>query len=219
MEDSTSREKVLKKIRDALIEKTETPYPVLDQESSVYPQVSNQLDVTFAQELVNVAGKFVYCENNDDFLSTLQSFIMEKEWPVLFCFDPILQDFLKKGGIPFNSTLSDITEAKIGITRCEQLIARTGTIMVSSRSSPGRKINVFPEIHLVVGYTSQLVPDLKQAIQNIKKRYQDNYPSMISLITGPSRTADIEKTLVMGAHGPKELFVFLIENNDLSYGG
>ena len=91
--------------------------------------------------------------------------------------------------------------------------------MVSSKSSPGRKISVFPEIHLVVGYTSQLVPDLKQAIQNVKKKYQDNYPSIISLITGPSRTADIEKTLVMGAHGPKELYVFLIENNDLSNGG
>jgi L-lactate dehydrogenase complex protein LldG len=202
-----------------LIEKTEAPYPVIDQESSVYTDVSEQLDVTFAQELVNVAGKFVYCENNDDFLSTLQSFIMEKEWPVLFCFDPILQDLLKKGGIPFNSTLSDITEAKLGITLCEYLIARLGTVMVSSKSSPGRKISIFPEIHLVVGYTSQLVPDLKQAIQKIKKKYQDSYPSMISLITGPSRTADIEKTLVMGAHGPKELYVFLIENNDLSHGG
>jgi len=218
MEDSTSREKVLKKIRDALIEKTETPYPVIDQESSVYTEVSEQLDVAFAQELVKVAGKFVYCENNDDFLSTLQSFIMEKEWPVLFCFDPVLQDFLKNGGIPFNSDLSNITEAKLGITRCEYLIARLGSVMVSSRSSQGRKINVFPEIHLVVGYTSQLVPDLKQAILNIKKKYQDNYPSMISLITGPSRTADIEKTLVMGAHGPKELYVFLIENNDLAHG-
>ena len=215
MEESTSREKILKKIRDAMIEKTETPYPVIDQESSVYKELSEQLDVTFAQELVNVAGKFVYCENNDDFLSILQSFIVEKEWPVLFCFDPILQEFLKKGGIPFNSNVSNITEAKLGITRCEFLVARHGTVMVSTKSSPGRKISVFPEIHLVVGYTSQLVPDLKQAIQNMKKKYPDNYPSMISLITGPSRTADIEKTLVMGAHGPKELYVFLIEDNEL----
>ena len=84
--------------------------------------------------------------------------------------------------------------------------------MVSSRVSPGRKITVFPEIHLVLGYTSQLVPDLKQALANIRKKYRDDYPSMISLITGPSRTADIEKTLVMGAHGPKELYVFLIDD-------
>jgi L-lactate dehydrogenase complex protein LldG len=211
MEESTSREKVLKKIRDALIDKTEAPYPVIDQESSVYPDVSEHLDVTFAQALVKVAGKFVYCENNEDFLATLQSFIIEKEWPVLFCFDTILQDFLRKGGIPFNGEQSSLTEAKLGITRCEYLVARLGAVMVSSKLSPGRKITVFPEIHLIVGYTSQLVPDLKQAIQGIRKKYPDSYPSLISLITGPSRTADIEKTLVMGAHGPKELYVFLIE--------
>jgi L-lactate dehydrogenase complex protein LldG len=219
MEESTSREKILKKVRDALIEKTEVPYPVIDQDSSVYTEFSEQLDVTFAQEFVKVAGKFVYCENNEDFLATLQSFIIEKEWPVLFCFDPVLHEFLRKGGIPFNSKLSNITEARLGITRCECLVARLGTVMVSSRTSPGRKINVFPEIHLVLGYTSQLVPDLKQAIQRVKKKYQDNLPSMISFITGPSRTADIEKTLVMGAHGPKELYVFLVEDTDISNGG
>jgi len=219
MEGSTSREKVLKKIRTALIEKTEPPYPVIDQELSVYNEIIEPLDITFAQELVNVAGKFVYCENHDEFIATLQSFIMEKEWPVLFCFDSVLQDFLRKGGIPFNSSIADITEAKLGITRCEYLIARLGSVMVSSALSPGRKMSVFPEIHLVVGYTSQLVPDLKQALQKIKKKYHENYPSVISLVTGPSRTADIEKTLVMGAHGPKELYIFLIEDNDLSDGG
>lgn len=214
MDESTSREKVLKKIRAALIEKTEPPYPVIDKESSVYNEIAEPLDVTFAQELVNVSGKFVYCENHDEFLATLQSFILEKEWPVLFCYDTVLQDLLRKGGIPFDSDLSNITEARLGITRCEYLVARLGSVMVSSALSPGRKISVFPEIHLVLGYTSQLVPDLKHALGNIRKKYRDNYPSLISFVTGPSRTADIEKTLVMGAHGPKELYVFLIEDND-----
>ena len=76
-------------------------------------------------------------------------------------------------------------------------------------------MTVFPETHLIVGYTSQLVPDLKDALKNVRKKYEDNFPSQISLITGPSRTADIEKTLVLGAHGPKELYVFLIEDKPL----
>jgi L-lactate dehydrogenase complex protein LldG len=118
---------------------------------------------------------------------------------------------LKTGGIPFEADTS-MEEAKIGITRCEYLVARLGTVVVSSRLSPGRKITVYPGIHLVVGFTSQLVPDLKQALAGIRKKYRDNYPSMVSLISGPSRTADIEKTLVMGAHGPKELYVFLIDD-------
>jgi L-lactate dehydrogenase complex protein LldG len=212
METSTSREKILKKIRDALIEKTEAPYPILDQDSSVYPELTDTLDVVFAEEMLKVSGKFMYCDSEDDFTGVLKSFILEKDWPLLYCLDPVLQMMLKQAGIPFQSDPEKILEARIGITRCESLIARLGTVMVSSRLNPGRKIIVFPEIHLVVGYTSQLVPDLKQALQLIRKKYGDQPPSMISLITGPSRTADIEKTLVMGAHGPMEFYVFLIED-------
>ncbi|MFZ4521429.1 MAG: LutC/YkgG family protein [Bacteroidales bacterium] len=216
MEESTSREKILKKVRDALIEKTEAPYPIIDQDSSVYKELTETLDVTFAEALVRIAGKFVYCDSEDEFIGVLKSFILEKDWGVLFCQDPVLHAILKSGGIPVEAHSEALLDARIGITRCEYLIARLGTVMVSSRMSPGRKITVYPEIHLVLGYTSQLVPDLKQALNGIKKKYRENYPSMISLITGPSRTADIEKTLVMGAHGPKELFVFLIDDSTTS---
>jgi L-lactate dehydrogenase complex protein LldG len=212
MEESTSREKILKKVRDALIEKTEPPYPIIDQDSSVYKEITEPLDVTFAEELVRIAGKFVYCESEDEFIGVLKSFIIEKDWGVLYCQDSKLHQMLKTGGIPFEAHTEALLEARIGITRCEYLIARLGTVMVSSRLNPGRRISVYPEIHLVLAYTSQLVPDLKQALANIKKKYRDDYPSMVSLISGPSRTADIEKTLVMGAHGPKELYVFLIDD-------
>jgi L-lactate dehydrogenase complex protein LldG len=212
MEESTAREKVLKKVRDALIEKTEPPYPIIDQESSVYKKMTEPLDVTFAQELVKAAGRFVYCESEDEFISTLKSFILEKEWGVMFCQDPHIQHILKTGGIPYEGNEQGISEASIGITRCEYLIARLGTVMVSSRLSPGRKITVFPEVHIVLAYSSQLVPDLNQALSNIKKKYKEQYPSMVSLITGPSRTADIEKTLVMGAHGPRDFYVFVIDD-------
>ena len=72
----------------------------------------------------------------------------------------------------------------------------------------------FPEIHLVVAYTYQLVPDLRNAFANLTNKYGKRLPSMISVITGPSRTADIEKTLVMGAHGPRELYLFLIDQTE-----
>ncbi len=213
MEESTSREKILKKVRDALIEKTEAPYPIIDQDSSVYRDMTEPLDITFAEALVKISGKFVYCESEDEFTGSLKSFILEKDWGVLYCQDPVIHELLKKGGIPFEADPEAMLGARIGITRCEALIARLGTVLVSSRLSPGRRITVYPEIHLVLGYASQLVPDLKQALSGIKKKYRDFYPSMVSLITGPSRTADIEKTLVMGAHGPKELYVFLIDDS------
>jgi L-lactate dehydrogenase complex protein LldG len=212
MEESTSKEKVLKKIRDALIEKTDPPYPIIDMESSVYAPITEPLDVAFAEELLKVSGKFGYYESEDEFLTFLESYILEQDWPVLYCYDEQLQKLLKQGGIPFDADPEKITDMKLGITRCEYLVARLGTVVVSSQVSPGRKMTVFPEIHIIVAYTSQLVADLKDALKNIRKKYEDDFPSQISLITGPSRTADIEKTLVLGAHGPKELYVFLIED-------
>jgi L-lactate dehydrogenase complex protein LldG len=212
MEDSTSKEKVLKKIRDALLEKTDPPYPIIDMEGSLYQPLTEPLDVTFAEELVKVSGKFCFCESEDEFSTFLESYILEKDWPVMYCYDEQLQKLLRQGGIPFESDPEKFEDVKLGITRCEYLIARLGTVMVSSAISPGRRMSVFPEIHIVVGYSSQLVADLKDAFKEIKKKYEPEFPSVISLITGPSRTADIEKTLVMGAHGPKELYVFLIED-------
>ena len=85
--------------------------------------------------------------------------------------------------------------------------------MVSSKQPSGRRLNVFPESHIVIAYSSQLVPDIKDALKKMQEKYHNNLPSLITVITGPSRTADIEKTLVMGAHGPKQLYLFLIDEN------
>ncbi|MCD4790303.1 MAG: LUD domain-containing protein [Bacteroidales bacterium] len=211
MEETTSREKILKKIRNALINKTENPYPSVDIESSVYHEFEDTLDITFAHEFTKVEGKFIYCENEKELYDNLISLIAEKNWENIFCLEPGIKKTLDNAGIPFKSEKADFTKMKAGITYCEYLIARLGSIMITSRQTSGRRLNVFPENHIVIAYTSQIVPDLKDALKNIKEKYINNMPSLISVITGPSRTADIEKTLVMGAHGPKELYLFLID--------
>jgi L-lactate utilization protein LutC len=94
------------------------------------------------------------------------------------------------------------------VTGCDCLVAMTGSIFVSTRSAAGRAASVLPELHLVVARREQLVPDLPTAFALLRQRYGDHWPSAISLITGPSRTADIEKILVMGAHGPKRLGLY-----------
>jgi L-lactate dehydrogenase complex protein LldG len=55
------------------------------------------------------------------------------------------------------------------------------------------------------------VYDIKEGLLQLKDKYAGNIPSLITLATGPSRTADIEKTLVVGVHGPAEVYVFLVE--------
>jgi L-lactate dehydrogenase complex protein LldG len=214
MEESTSKEKVLKKVRNALINKTDNPYPNVDFDTLVYKEIEESLDVNFAREFTKMAGKFVYCENTDELISNLSLICNGNQWDEVFCSDPRFQEILDKSDIPFSSDEESFHSLRVGITGCEYLIARLGSIMISSGQVSGRRLNVYPEIHVIIAYSSQLVPDLKQALTGIKQRYAQRMPSLVSVITGPSRTADIEKTLVMGAHGPKELFVFLVEDSD-----
>lgn len=207
---TTSKEKLLKKIRQALLEKRDNPYPNLEN-LPMYPPAPEDLDVMFAEEFTAVQGQFAFCEDEVQFIETLLELAEKRNWRKIYCWEPGLQEVLNRYEFPFFETDKDFTQAEAGLTLCEALVARNGSIMVSSAQSAGRRLNIYPEVHIVLAYTSQLVADLKDGFALIKKKYNGNIPSMISNITGPSRTADIEKTLVLGAHGPKELFVFLLE--------
>lgn len=212
MNEITTRENVYKHIRNALIDKAENPFTLQDADSSVYHPLKETNDVSFAQEFTRVAGKFVYCENEEDLAEKLKFIVTDNKLKNIFCFEEKLKPLLEEYEIPFNSHPKEISAINAGISYCECLVARTGGIAVSSRQLSGRRLYALPDVHIVVAYTNQLVTDLKDAFAFLKKKYQNNLPSAITVITGPSRTADIEKTLVMGAHGPRELYVFLVES-------
>jgi L-lactate dehydrogenase complex protein LldG len=97
-----------------------------------------------------------------------------------------------------------------GITSCEALVAQTGSILVSSATSGGRALSILPHVHVVVATCDQIVATLADALHAAKDRHDGHLPSMLSFITGPSRTGDIERILVLGAHGPKELVLILV---------
>lgn len=97
-----------------------------------------------------------------------------------------------------------------GITTCEALISQTGSILVSSATCGGRGLSILPHVHVVIATVDQIVPTLGDALHQAKERHAGRMPSMLSFITGPSRTGDIERILVLGAHGPKELIVILV---------
>ncbi len=212
MKESTSKEKVLKKVRNALINKLENPFKNIEFSSSVfYPQEEGP-EVEFATKLVESGGTFIYCSNENDVGNQLSALIENESWTNVFCTDNNLSGLLNNSNIIFSSDYKDFNAINVGITPCDFLISRFGSIMVSSGLGSGRRLFVYPEIHIVIAKASQVVPELKDAIIGMKKKYSNNFPSQITTITGPSRTADIEKTLVMGAHGPKSLYVFMIDD-------
>lgn len=97
-----------------------------------------------------------------------------------------------------------------GVTACECLVAQTGSILVASDSCGGRALSILPHCHVVIATVDQVVPVLADALAVVRARHAGTLPSMLSFITGPSRTGDIERILVLGAHGPKELIVILV---------
>jgi len=107
---------------------------------------------------------------------------------------------------------NELESCDAGITACESLVAQTGSILVDSGSCGGRALSILPHVHVVVATTAQIVATLGDALEQTRRRHAGRLPSMLSFITGPSRTGDIERILVLGAHGPKELVVILIED-------
>ncbi|NOR86332.1 MAG: hypothetical protein GQ527_01860 [Bacteroidales bacterium] len=212
MDEITSKEKILKAIRNGLMNKKDNPFSSVNTDKAVLQSMEESIDLQFAQELSKLGGKFIFCENENDLPETLSWLLQEEKIGPLFCVNPELQEQLNNAGIEYLSKEEDLKKAKSGITSCEFLVARFGSVLMSSGLSSGRKLYSWPEIHLVVAYASQLVPEISDAIIGMREKYNGVLPSMITLVSGPSRTADIEKTLVLGAHGPRELFVFFIDD-------
>ncbi|MEX0967348.1 MAG: lactate utilization protein [Bacteroidia bacterium] len=209
----TARERVLKKVRKALIQKdaeSTLPPPQTDLDKDVFVKQGEDLAIVFAQEFITNNGHFEFCEDEEAFLFHFKQ-IIQKSWKNIVCYEPELGGLLKQGGIPFSDINPDMATLEVGVTGCDALVARTGSVIVTARKNHSRMISVFPGVHVVVAYMHQLDYDLKDSFARLKKIYEGALPSMTSIISGPSRTADIEKTLVLGAHGPKELYVFLID--------
>lgn len=110
----------------------------------------------------------------------------------------------------FGYDRDELEKCDVGITLCDALIAQTGSVLLTSRSAGGRALSVLPPHHVVLARREQMVPDLPSAFALLREKYGDNLPSLMGFVTGPSRTGDIERILVLGAHGPKQLTIFCV---------
>lgn len=201
----------MKRIRQALATDTPMPFPQREVPEPVVPPLKQDIEVEFAERFTALDGKFIYCINRQELAFQLGSLIRKMDWEKVYCveeklrpvIDPIVGDRL------FNE---DLGRSDVSITGCACLVARTGSIVLSAAQTEGRTASVYAPIHICIAYSSQLVYDLGDAFRRIKEEHGAAFPSLISFATGPSRTADIEKTLVVGVHGPKEVYLFLVED-------
>lgn len=209
MNVSPSKENILKKIRQALSHSTPLPFPQSEGTNSVFHPLKQEMEVEFAEQFTKLQGKFIYCLNQQELAFQLNSLIRKQGWKKIYCRENKL---LELTGDQFSDNLiTDLAGCDVSITGCEALVARTGSIVMSAAQESGRTVSVYAPIHICIAMTGQLVYDVKDALQVIKEKYGIGLPSLITFATGPSRTADIEKTLVVGVHGPKEVYLFLVD--------
>jgi len=213
MNVSPSKENILKKIRKALSHSTPLPFPKSEGSESVFQPATQEKEIEFAEQFTKLQGRFIFCINQQELAFQLNSLVKKMDWQKIFCLE---NDLLKAAGPQLTERIvkTDLVNCDVSITGCECLVARTGTIVMSSAQTGGRTTSVYAPIHICIAYSNQLVYDIKDALQLVKDKYgtTTNLPSLITFATGPSRTADIEKTLVVGVHGPKEVYVFLVES-------
>lgn len=210
MNVSPAKKNILKKIRKALSNSTPLPFPQSEGNSSVYQPAQEDLGLEFAQRFTNLQGKFVFCENENELTAQLKQVITNNKWDKIFCKEEGLRKTLAENNFD-NYSYNDLATCDTAITTCEWLVARTGSIVMTAAQESGRTVSVYAPVHICIAYTHQLVFDVKDALIKAREKYSGNLPSLITFATGPSRTADIEKTLVVGVHGPKEVYVFLVD--------
>jgi L-lactate dehydrogenase complex protein LldG len=209
MESQGARNKILKKIKQALKDPVSVPFPDQVAETPIFIPTEQELAITFAQKFTELLGKFVYCADEGELVQQLSALIKTQQWEKVYSREAgWLDDMSEYQFDPVNT--DDLAGCDVSITLCEHLVARTGTIVLSSQQLSGRATSVYAPIHICIAYTHQLVYDISDSLHQFKNEAA-HIPSMISFATGPSRTADIEKTLVVGVHGPKEVYCFLVD--------
>lgn len=211
MEESVSKEKVLKNVRNALINRIHNPYANMDLDGSLFVNTEDHGAVKFAEKLTANKGRFVYCATREEFLQTIVIVAKQYGWKNIITHENRIAEIIVDSGMSTSAEVPD-NEEFVMASSCEALVAQHGSVIVSSGLPVSRKALSLAKVHIVFALTSQLHEEMNTALSAIKKKYSKNMPSFITAITGPSSVnspvmPDIPTTL-----GIQDLIVFLIDS-------
>jgi L-lactate dehydrogenase complex protein LldG len=211
----SSKEAILNKISSALQQhKVPMPYPEAEADSTypfVQPAHIQELAELFAAEFTKLGGKFIYCGNEQELLNQIVLLADNFDWKHVHCREQYYTNKLQDLQATFIRQDENLEGLQAAITTCKYAVARLGSLIVTADNPAGRALPVYTPVHVCIVYNHQVLFDLADVFTALQKEYGNNYPSMVNIATGPSRTADIEKTLVVGVHGPKEVYVLFVD--------
>lgn len=212
MNNLSPKEDILKRIKAGLRQPVAMPFPDAVQPAEIFHQHNEPLAVQFDKEFSRLLGHLAYCLPGE-INGRINQFIETYKWQSVYVSPGLPETFPELNSLDITNH-ADPIEAQVVITECECLIAETGSAVLSAKASHGRSIPIYAPAHIIIATERQLVAGLPDAITFLKMKYDGNWPSMVCFSSGPSRTGDIEKTLVVGVHGPRDVIVILVKDND-----
>lgn len=205
-----SRELILKSIREGL--RTPVAPPSLPGSAVIFEPVTNPLE-RFRQECSANLMECILAADQAESSQQLSRVLGSLPNGEIFAQDdPSLRRMVGQSAsgrpVRWSSEGPPRESSQATISLAEALIAQTGSVFVSA-SSGGRGASIVAPCHIVFATGNQLVPDLQTALSNAARDKKLDSNSFACVISGSSRTADIEKILVQGAHGPRRLVVIV----------
>jgi L-lactate dehydrogenase complex protein LldG len=187
----------------------------------------------FRKEFSRVSGEMALCQDSESVIDTIKDLIQSSNFEVVaisrhaLCNRLQLEEKLKaelpqvhfvneamdsESLVERNQLRERLSRVDLSVTGAEYLIADIGTIVTVANPQASREISLLPTAHLVVATPDQIYPNMAELFREIHEKHGETLPgSALTLITGPSRTADIEKVLIKGVHGPTRLLAIILD--------
>lgn len=213
LSERTNKEQILAKVREAVMAKDENFFKDVNMQVDTWTPFKEEdgADFTFVERFKDNGGIFVYFESKEDFLEAMKQFIVENQWKPLCSTSEKMDNIFKDSGIELCRDYTTKRKKTVSITDCECLIAQTGSVVVTDRCAWSRKAYSNADTLLVYASPSQIVASMKDAIHLLKKKYGSSKPTETVIISGPSKSTEIDNQLVIGAQGIKQIALFLVE--------
>lgn len=225
------RDSFLARVRTAVAEGNRAgAAPPLPEKSSVGYQGAGADPVErFCAELANAGGKAHLADSADAVVRAIQSIVQPHNVrKILLSRGGLIERLelpvkLKQLGLDAKAIddtganhRDEVFAADVGITNVHRLIAETGTVVLAANPHEPRSVSLLPPVHIALAERSQILPDLFDLFDLFSPTASATKslpPSCLTLITGPSKTGDIELRLVTGVHGPGEVHVILLQGS------
>lgn len=228
----SSREEMLGKIRSAVgRELTTAQTPALSEDQRLEHQADvpgpDELVGRFEAELTRIGGRCYHASSVELACGYVERIAVERHAKTIVGWESLIndgfdfRDRFERRGIQFKTAVTagevvrDVADADVGVTDVDYALAETGSLVLLTGIGRARSVSLLPSVHVAFVKPSQIIPGFDELFAALVRDHPSDAVSLgsaVTFITGPSRTADIELTLVLGVHGPQELHVVLLDS-------